>query len=139
MIEAAIKFALRAHAGQKQFNGDPYILHPLHVACHVDGMDEKAVALLHDTLEDSTITSDDLRQAGFAAHIVEAVELLTKPRPYIYEDYIRAIGKNPLARVVKMADLMHNMDLSRLPEITPKALNRDARYHQAYATLEALA
>jgi len=137
MIDTALKIAAAVHAGQKDLAGMPYILHPLTVMSMVDSLDEKVVALLHDVIEDSATSLNDLRLAGFSGAIVQAVGLLTKPRPYVYMDYIKAISESELARVVKIADLAHNMDLSRLPDSMnmDKAMIRQERYIEAMELL----
>ncbi|MBQ9478027.1 MAG: HD domain-containing protein [Selenomonadaceae bacterium] len=117
-IEAARELAKRAHDGQLDKAGEPYINHPLAVASSV-GDDESAmiVALLHDTIEDTALTFDDLKDL-LTAEELTALQLLTHDDAVPYIDYVRAIKQNDLARRVKIADLKHNMDLTRLPTIT---------------------
>ncbi|MBR1580633.1 MAG: bifunctional (p)ppGpp synthetase/guanosine-3',5'-bis(diphosphate) 3'-pyrophosphohydrolase [Selenomonadaceae bacterium] len=117
-IEAARELAKRAHDGQLDKAGEPYINHPLAVAASV-GDDESAmiVALLHDTIEDTALTFDDLKDL-LTAEELTALKLLTHDAAVPYIDYVRAIKGNDLARRVKIADLKHNMDLTRLPKIT---------------------
>ncbi|MDK9581052.1 HD domain-containing protein [Sneathia sanguinegens] len=112
--ELALKIATEAHKGQIDKAGIPYINHPLTVASLVDTEEEKIVALLHDTIEDTNITEQDLLNYGFSNKIVEAVKLLTHNKNVPYMDYVAKIKDNELARKVKIADLTHNSDLSRL-------------------------
>ena len=117
-IKAARELAKRAHDGQLDKAGEPYINHPLAVASGV-GDDEAAiiVALLHDTIEDTALTFDDLKDF-LTAEEMSALKLLTHDKAVPYVDYVRAIKGNDLARRVKIADLKHNMDLTRLPTLT---------------------
>lgn len=117
-----------AHAGQQDKSGKPYILHPLRVMAAVHGYDEKIVAILHDTVEDTSVTLDGLRAAGFSDYVVDAIDRLTK-RPG--EDRItaakRAMG-NVLSRVVKLADVNDNLDVTRLPHFREKDAARIQEY-----------
>lgn len=129
--ELALKIATEAHKGQVDKAGVPYINHPLTVASLVDTEEEKIVALLHDTIEDTNITEQDLIDYGFPNEIVEAVKLLTHDKNVPYMDYVAKIKDNELARKVKIADLTHNSDLSRLKEITDKDKKRYEKYQKA--------
>ena len=129
--ELALKIATEAHKGQVDKAGIPYINHPLTVASFVDTEEEKIVALLHDTIEDTNITEQDLIDYGFPNEIVEAVKLLTHNKNVPYMDYVAKIKDNELARKVKIADLTHNSDLSRLKEITEKDKKRYEKYQKA--------
>ena len=129
--ELALKIATEAHKGQVDKAGVPYINHPLTVASLVDTEEEKIVALLHDTIEDTNITEQDLIDYGFPNEIVEAVKLLTHNKNVPYMDYVAKIKDNELARKVKIADLTHNSDLSRLKEITDKDKKRYNKYQKA--------
>ncbi|WP_308545011.1 HD domain-containing protein [uncultured Sneathia sp.] len=129
--ELALKIATEAHKGQVDKAGVPYINHPLTVASLVDTEEEKIVALLHDTIEDTNITEQDLIDYGFPNEIVEAVKLLTHNKNVPYMDYVAKIKDNELARKVKIADLTHNSDLSRLKEITEKDKKRYEKYQKA--------
>lgn len=99
--------------------------------------EEKIVAMLHDVIEDSSVTLEELKEYGFPAEILTAVQLLTHGPEQTYVEYIEAIAQNPLATTVKLADLMENMNLSRLPQITEKDRTRYKRYKQAYHRLTA--
>lgn len=129
--ELALKIATEAHKGQVDKAGVPYINHPLTVASLVETEEEKIVALLHDTIEDTNITEQDLLNYGFSNKIVEAVKLLTHNKDVPYMDYVAKIKDNELARKVKIADLTHNSDLSRLKEITDKDKKRYEKYQNA--------
>ena len=129
--ELALKIATEAHKGQVDKAGVPYINHPLTVASLVDTEEEKIVALLHDTIEDTNITEQDLLNYGFSNKIVEAVKLLTHNKNVPYMVYVAKIKDNELARKVKIADLTHNSDLSRLKEITDKDKKRYEKYQNA--------
>ena len=127
--------AERAHAGQVDKAGKPYIGHPAHVAVSVEGDKAKAVAWLHDVVEDTPMTFDDLRAAGIDDEVLAALELLTHDKTVPYMEYVAAIRENDLARTVQLADLAHNSDLSRLPEVTDAELQRVEKYRQAMGLL----
>lgn len=127
--------AEKAHADQVDKAGEPYIGHPAHVAASVEGDKAKAVAWLHDVVEDTSTTFDDLRAAGVDDEVLAALELLTHDKSAPYMEYVAAIKKNDLARTVKLADLAHNSDLSRLPEVTEADLRRVEKYRQAIEVL----
>lgn len=130
----AVQIACAAHFNQLDMGGCPYIFHPLHVASCMKTNNEKVVALLHDVMEDSNITKEYLSQF-FDDNIVNAVELLTKKPGEDYETYIRNLAPNELARKVKIADLAHNMDITRLNELTPHVLENLKKYHKAWRFL----
>lgn len=127
--------AEKAHADQVDKAGEPYIGHPAHVVASVEGDKAKAVAWLHDVVEDTSTTFDDLRAAGVDDEVLVALELLTHDKSAPYMEYVAAIKKNDLARTVKLADLAHNSDLSRLPEVTETDLRRVEKYRQAIEVL----
>ncbi|MEZ4517813.1 MAG: GTP pyrophosphokinase [Chloroflexota bacterium] len=136
-LEQAIRIALDAHAGVVDKSGQPYILHPLTLMLQMETEEERITAVLHDVVEDSDISLDDLARLGFPTQVLEALELLTHDRDTLpYLDYVAAISTNPLARTVKLADLQHNMDIRRLPlELTEADLQRLATYRQAWELL----
>lgn len=136
LLYKAIIMATEAHRGQLDKGGNSYILHPLRVMTSVESLKGKIVGVLHDTIEDTYITKNTLLENGFPNDIVEAVELLSKPKNEDYIHYIKRIKENPLAREVKMADLMDNMDLTRLKEVTEKDMNRVDKYKKAYLILK---
>lgn len=137
MILKAFSIAYRAHYGQKDKAGKNYIWHPVTVAFKTKSRDAFVTALLHDVLEDSDCTPDDLRDAGIPENIIGALLLLTHAKGQDYMEYVKGLKHNPLAREVKIADLTHNSDLSRLPEVTAKDLKRAAKYKMALSILEA--
>lgn len=113
LTNKAMKFAYAAHEGQVDYSGLPYIFHPYHVA---EGMPDEmttCVALLHDVVEDTRYTLEDLAKE-FPKEVVEAVDLLTHRKETPYLDYVRALKDNPIAKAVKLGDLEHNMDESRV-------------------------
>ncbi|MBN1965898.1 MAG: HD domain-containing protein [Anaerolineae bacterium] len=134
----AIRLAVTAHDGQTQIDGRPYVLHPLHMMFMLEG-DEDAmiVAVLHDVVEDTPVTLDDLRADGYAEHIIAAVEHVTRRDDESYEKFIARIKPHPLARKVKLADLRDNMDVLRLPEIRERDVERLRRYRAAWDVLMA--
>ena len=131
MINIALSIAKKAHAGQVDKAGIDYIQHPLYVASQVKTEQEKAVALLHDVLEDSDITAADLLAYGLSNEVVTAVQTLTKKKGQSYQDYLEKVKSNDLARVVKLADLKHNSDLSRLKSVTNTDYDRVEKYKNA--------
>jgi (p)ppGpp synthase/HD superfamily hydrolase len=127
--------ATQAHQGQLDKADQPYISHPEFVASKVTGDEAKAVAWLHDVVEDTTVTFDDLRAAGLSGVVVESVDAITKRDGEDYESYLERIATNPLAKAVKLADLAHNMDTSRLKTIDDKTRARLEKYKLALAKL----
>ena len=133
----AHEVAKKAHLGQIDRAGIDYIKHPETVASFVATDEEKAVAYLHDVIEDTSLTLLDLKKEGFSKNIIEAVDILTKKKGQDYQSYLNLVKTNELARVVKLADLRHNSDLSRLPLITEKDLERNKKYSSAIRFLRA--
>ena len=131
MLELALSIATEAHGGQFDKAGIDYIEHPIFVASQVDSEEEKAVALLHDVIEDSSVTAEELLNAGLPETVVTAVQILSKKKGQDYPTYLKTVKSNPLARVVKLADLKHNSDLSRLSSVTDKDLERLEKYKKA--------
>lgn len=131
MIDIALAIAKKAHAGQVDKAGVDYIQHPLYVASQVKTEQEKAVALLHDVIEDSDVTVDDLLVSGLSNEVVTAVQILTKKKGQNYQEYLEKVKSNNLARVVKLADLKHNSDLSRLKSVTDTDYERVKKYKSA--------
>ena len=130
----AFCLCFEAHKNQKDKSGLPYVFHPFHLAEQMETEESTAAALLHDVLEDTDYTLADLA-ALFADSVLSALVLLTHDETVDYMDYVRAIKANPIARAVKLADLKHNSDLSRLDTIDEKALTRKAKYEKAIALL----
>ena len=129
--ELAFEIAKTAHAGQTDKAGLDYILHPLQVAAEVTTDEEKAVALLHDIIDDTDVTASELLAKGLPDNVVEAVKALTKKHNQNYAAYLAGVKKNRLATAVKLADLKHNSDLSRLEKITQKDRERAEKYRKA--------
>lgn len=136
LLELAIKVATKAHKGQLDKGGNPYILHPQAVAASLDSTENKIVAYLHDVVEDTEITLEDLEKMGFTYRIVNSVRILTKSKDISYDDYLKSIKKDSNAWRVKIADIKHNMDISRIPEPTAKDFARIEKYKKALAFLE---
>jgi len=137
-LDKAILIAAQAHQDQKDRYGKPYILHPIRLMMNVDSETEKIVAMLHDVVEDSNWTLENLRAEGFSAEVIIAVDCLTKREDEQYFDYIERIKTNPIAQKVKLADLEDNMDLRRIDNLTEKDLQRMERYHSAWKKLKEL-
>ena len=131
-LQFALELAIEKHKNQKDKSGKPYILHPLHVMETVKSDDAKIVAILHDIIEDTDVTEEDLLNAGLSKHIVDAVVMLTRSRDEDYMDYVKKLSSNPLAKEVKLADLQHNMDLRRLSTLKERDLDRNRKYQIAY-------
>ena len=131
-IAKVLAFAYEKHKGQVDKSGVDYILHPITVSLSCVSDSAKIVALLHDVLEDTDATIDDLVKLDLTKEEIEAIKLLTKPRKEDYMHYVKRVAENPIAREVKMCDLRHNMDISRLKHITEKDMQRVERYKQAY-------
>ncbi len=131
----AKQIATKAHQGQLDKADQPYITHPEFVASQVTGDEAKAVAWLHDVVEDTPVTFADLHAAGLSESVIAGVAAITKRDDEDYESYLGRVAANPLARAVKLADLTHNMDLSRLKVITDKTRERLEKYKSAFAKL----
>lgn len=127
-INKARTLAYLYHAEQKDKAGVPYTEHLEHVSRSVNSDEAQVVALLHDILEDTKCGVEDLRREGFSGEVVAAVVAMTHPPNELYEDYIARVANNSLAREVKIADMTHNADLSRLADVTQKDLVRAAKY-----------
>lgn len=136
LLELAIKVATEAHVGQVDKGGKPYINHPQAVAASLTNTEYKIVAYLHDVCEDTSITSDDLKDMGFTYRIVNSIRLLTKTDELTYEEYLRRLRMDSCARAVKIADLKHNMDITRIPNPSEKDYVRIEKYKKSLAFLE---
>lgn len=135
-IEVAISIALKAHKGQVDKGGNPYILHPLAVMNRVETIEEKIVAVLHDVVEDTEVTIDQLKETGFSEEILEAINLLTRAKEDSYEEFIDKTLKNRIARNVKIADIKENMNLSRIQDPSEQDYMRLEKYKRALERLE---
>lgn len=131
-FQIALELAVEKHKNQTDKAGNPYILHPLHVMENVNSKEGKIVAILHDIIEDTDVTEDYLLKIGLSKRIVDAVVALTRSEDIDYQEYIKNLSSNPLAKEVKLADLEHNMDLKRLPTLEEKNLERNRKYQIAY-------
>ena len=134
-LNLAHDICVYAHKGQTDKAGQPYYLHPESVAAQVNEPNEKIVALLHDVLEDTDFPISVL-EALFGGDVMEALKLLNHDKSVPYLDYVKELCKNNFARAVKIADLKHNMDLSRIPEPTEKDYARVEKYKKALKFLE---
>jgi len=134
-LDKALEIAVKAHTGQKDKVGAPYILHPLRIMMRMDTEEEQIVAALHDVVEDSDITLEDLRQAGFPQSVLEAVDCLTRRKGEDYEAYVERASSIPLAKIIKIADLEDNMNFRRLNNLMEKDRARIERYQKAYRHL----
>ncbi len=136
LTKKALKLCFDAHRDQTDKSGMPYVFHPFHLAGQMLDEDTTVVALLHDVVEDSSYTLEDLRRLGFPEQVLEAIALMTHDPAEPYLSYVARIRDNPIARTVKLADLRHNSDVSRLDTVDDRARERLARYQKAIAILE---
>jgi (p)ppGpp synthase/HD superfamily hydrolase len=136
-LAIAIGVAVEAHKDQLDKSGQPYILHPLRVMFRCEGETARTVAILHDVIEDTTVTVDDLRNLGFSDEVLAALDCVTKREGESYADFVERTAANPIARQVKLADLEDNMDLRRLPsaDLSDRAVERLNRYIAAWHRL----
>ena len=132
----ALKLCFKAHKNQKDKSGMPYVFHPFHLAEQMETEETVIVALLHDVAEDTRYTLKKLSKMGFGDNVIEALALLTHDPKVAYMDYVRAIKENPIARAVKLADLNHNSDTTRLDKVDEKALKRREKYLEAIRILQ---
>lgn len=135
LTRKALKIAFRAHEGQLDRSGLPYILHPVHVAEQMKTEDTCVVAILHDVIEDTSVTMEDLQKEGFTETQLEGVRLMTHLPGTDYFAYVQNLKDNPVARAVKIADLQHNSDPTRLIKITPEDRARLRKYQKALEIL----
>ncbi|HEC1424181.1 MAG: GTP pyrophosphokinase [Pseudomonas sp. 34-62-33] len=136
LIELALHRALKAYGGKVDKAGKPYILHPLRLAARLDDQISQSVALLHDVIEDSDTTEDDLREDGFPESVISAVVALTRRKGESYEAFIDRVRVHPLARKIKLLDIEDNMNLLRLNAVSENDLKRIAKYHRAWKRLD---
>ena len=137
--DLALKIATEAHAGQVDKSGVDYINHPIAVASFCRNPRAKVAALLHDTIEDTSVTEADLRRLGLDEDIVDAVVLLTKPGDFDkdrdLDTYLLKIKNNPIAREVKICDLLHNMDPKRTMKDMEWKAKKTAEYYEQFKYL----
>ena len=130
LVRKALFMAITAHDGQHDRGGKPYILHPITVSMGVEGELAKAVALLHDVVEDTDVTIDQIR-SEFGDEVADRVFLMTHEESMSYEQYVRRLSSDPVCRRVKLSDLAHNMDPARLHNPGPKDYERLEKYERA--------
>ena len=133
--KAAMKLCYKAHKDQYDYNGIPYVFHPFHIAEQMKDEDTTVVALLHDVVEDTDYSIEDLVDLGFNERVIEALKLLTHDDDTPYIDYLERIKTNELARTVKIADVLHNADQTRLDVIDEKAKYWEQKYNKAMQIL----
>lgn len=136
LTKKALEICFNAHKEQKDKSGLPYVFHPFHLAESMDDELSTVCALLHDVIEDTDISFGDLRKRGFPEEVITVLSFLTHEPSVPYEKYIENIAKNKTAVKIKIADLRHNSDLSRLNEITENDIERKEKYQRAIEYLE---
>lgn len=136
LSKKAMKIAYQAHKNQLDKGGMPYIFHPLHLAEQMDTEYSVITALLHDVIEDGSISLEDLKAEGFPDPVLEALSLLTHNKNVPYLEYIQQLKSNELARKIKLADLAHNSDTTRLSCLDEYSRRRIKKYKRAIALLE---
>lgn len=141
MLSNMLEVAMRAHAGQFDKGGVPYILHPLEVMRILNSNDEElnCIAIGHDVLEDSDLQPADLLMAGMSHRVVQGIIAMTKKNGDNYDEYVESLMGNIDAVKVKIADLTHNSDIRRLKGVTDKDIARMAKYHRTYMILKEVA
>lgn len=141
MLDRAIALAADSFKGRFDNAGKPYILHCLAVMNQMPQDDEElmAIAVLHDVVEDTKITFDDLAKQGFSRRVISALQLLTHNHEASYDAYIRALALSPDAKRVKIADLRHNSDITRMKGLETKDFDRLEKYHRSYIYLTKIA
>ncbi|OFA09049.1 HD domain-containing protein [Duganella phyllosphaerae] len=137
LVERAIAIAEQQHAGQVDKAGRPYIAHPLRVMKAMSNDAERIVAILHDVIEDTDLTLNQLAAEGFPGYVLEALDSVTRRAGETYEAFVARAAKNPIGRRVKYADLQDNADLARIAAPTAADLARTEKYHRAMAQLDA--
>lgn len=137
--KSALMLCFQAHKEQCDKSGMPYVFHPFHLAEQMDTEEATIVALLHDVVEDTDFTLEDLAEMGYSSAVIEALALMTHDPCVPYVDYVKNISANALATKVKLADLRHNSDFSRLDVVDDRAMARVKKYAEAIALLESVA
>ena len=136
LTKKALVISFNAHKNQVDKSGMPYVYHPFHLAEQMKDEFTTCVALLHDVVEDTDITLEDLKDQGFPREVTDAIALMTHNDAVPYLDYVEKIKDNPIARAVKLADLNHNSDLTRLDVVDGKALELVEKYKKAIGILK---
>lgn len=134
-LDKAIEIAIKAHTGQQDKAGQPYILHPLRLMFRFENEIEMIVAVMHDVIEDSDVTFADLKEQGFTQEIIAAIDCLSKKRGEDYEKFIQRVCTNRLAKKIKVEDIKDNLNLTRLEKISSQDLRRIEKYHKALKQL----
>ena len=132
IIEKSLEIALKAYLGQTDKAGKTYILHPLRLMAKMETEEEMSVALLHDVIEDSNFTAEDLINKGIPSIVVDAVQCLTKIHGESYDNFLERVLENKLAAKIKKADIEDNINVLRLSTVEKKDLERIAKYHKAW-------
>ena len=135
LTRKALKLCFEAHKDQVDKTGLPYVFHPFHLAEQMDDEISTVCALLHDVVEDTSITLGTISCMGYPDEVVEVLSLLTHDPAVEYMDYVRAIAQNPIAKKVKLADLAHNSDATRLDHVDERMAARFKKYAQAMELL----
>ena len=135
LTKKALKLCFEAHREQVDKTGLPYVFHPFHLAEQMDDEISTVCALLHDVVEDTDITIEMIGQMGFPQEVLDVLTLLTHDDAVPYMDYVRTISTNPIATKVKIADLMHNSDVTRLDFVDEWAERRNQKYQEALSIL----
>lgn len=136
LTKKAMKLCFLAHRDQTDKSGIPYVFHPIHLAEQMEDEDTTIVALLHDVVEDTAYTIEDLEAMGFPRRVIAAIRLMTHEEGVPYMDYVARIREDPIARAVKLADLAHNSDTTRLDVVDEQAKARLEKYAQAIRLLK---
>ena len=137
LTKRALLLSFEAHKDQMDKSGMPYVYHPFHLAEQMTDEYTTVVALLHDVVEDTDYTLSDIRDMGFPDEVVEALSYMTHDDEVPYMEYVAKIKENPIARAVKIADLLHNSDLTRLDAPNEAAYKRALKYKEALLLLGA--
>ena len=136
ITKKAMKLCFQAHKDQTDKSGTPYVFHPIHLAEQMVDEDTTVVALLHDVVEDTAYTIEDLAAMGFNGRVLAAIQLMTHADGVPYMDYVAKIKENPIAKAVKLADLSHNSDITRMDIVDEKVKARVEKYAQAIRLLQ---
>ena len=135
LTKKALALCFECHKEQVDKTGLPYVFHPFHLAEQMDDEISTVCALLHDVVEDTSLTLTDLESMGYPKEVTEVLALLTHDADQPYMDYVKRIATHPIAKKVKIADLTHNSDLTRLDVIDEYAIKRNEKYAQALRIL----
>lgn len=136
MTKKALLLSFNAHKDQLDKSGMPYVYHPFHLAEQMNTEETVTVALLHDVIEDTAYTLEDIAAMGLPQSVTDALALMAHDKAVEYMDYVAKIKTNPIAKAVKLADLRHNSDITRLDIVDEKAIRRVKKYYEAIALLE---